>query len=63
MEAMVFSKWWWTFMMILHFFGLILIIGTVGLFDMRIMGFLKDCRSVRCTGCFPGEWPAWASIS
>ncbi len=42
MEAMVFSKWWWTFMMILHFFGLILIIGTVGLFDARIMGFFKE---------------------
>jgi hypothetical protein len=42
MEAMVFSKWWWTFMMILHFFGLILIIATVGLFDIRIMGFLKQ---------------------
>src|ERR1700690_3972787 len=42
MEAMVFSKWWWTFMMILHFLGLILIIGTVGLFDIRILGFLKQ---------------------
>ena len=42
MQAMVFSKWWWTFMMIMHFLGLILIIGTVGLFDIRIMGFLKQ---------------------
>jgi len=41
MQAVVFSKWWWTFMMIMHFLGLILIIGTVGLFDIRIMGFLK----------------------
>jgi uncharacterized membrane protein len=41
MQAMVFSKWWWTFMMIAHFLGLILIIGTVGLFDIRIMGLLK----------------------
>jgi len=29
MAAMVFSIWYWTFMMILHYFGLILIIGTV----------------------------------
>jgi hypothetical protein len=32
MQAVVFSKWWWTFMMIMHFGGLILIIGTVGTF-------------------------------
>src|SRR5216683_6001821 len=41
-EAVTFSKWWWTFMMILHFLGLILIVGTVGLLDIRIMGFLKQ---------------------
>jgi hypothetical protein len=36
------SKWWWTFMMAMHFIGLIMIIGTVGLLDLRIMGFLKQ---------------------
>ena len=41
-DTMTFSKWWWTFMMAAHFLGLILIIGTVGLFDIRIMGFLKQ---------------------
>ena len=41
-EAMTFSKWWWTFMMAAHFLGLILIVGTVGLLDIRIMGFLKQ---------------------
>jgi uncharacterized membrane protein len=41
-EAVTFSKWWWTFMMILHFLGLITIVGTVGLLDLRIMGFLKQ---------------------
>lgn len=41
-DAMTFSKWWWTFMMIAHFLGLILIIGTVGLLDVRIMGFFKQ---------------------
>ena len=41
-DAMTFSKWWWTFMMAAHFLGLILIVGTVGLFDIRIMGFLKQ---------------------
>jgi uncharacterized membrane protein len=41
-DAMTFSKWWWTFMMAMHFIGLILIVGTVGLLDIRIMGFLKQ---------------------
>ena len=41
-EAMTFSKWWWTFMMASHFLGLIMIVGTVGLLDIRIMGFLKQ---------------------
>ncbi len=40
--VVTFSKWWWTFMMAMHFIGLIMIIGTVGLFDLRIMGFLKQ---------------------
>jgi len=42
MADMVFSKWWWTFMMILHYMGLILIVGTVGFLDLRIMGFMKQ---------------------
>jgi hypothetical protein len=41
-DAMTFSKWWWTFMMAMHFIGLIMIVGTVGLLDIRIMGFLKQ---------------------
>jgi uncharacterized membrane protein len=41
-DAMSFSKWWWTFMMAAHFIGLILIVGTVGLLDIRIMGFFKQ---------------------
>ena len=41
-DAMVSSKWWWAFMMDLHFLGLALIIGTVGILDLRIMGFAKQ---------------------
>ena len=40
--AMVGSKWWWAFMMDLHFIGLALLIGTIGLLDLRIMGFVKQ---------------------
>jgi uncharacterized membrane protein len=41
-DAIVSSKWWWAFMMDLHFLGLALIIGTVGILDLRIMGFAKQ---------------------
>jgi uncharacterized membrane protein len=41
-HAMVFSKWETAFLMDLHFIGLVLIIGTVGALDLRIMGFAKQ---------------------
>jgi hypothetical protein len=41
-QAMVGSKWWWAFMMDLHFIGLAMLIGTVGILDLRIMGFVKQ---------------------
>ena len=41
-ELMTASKWWWAFMMDMHFVGLALVIGTVGLLDVRILGFLKQ---------------------
>jgi uncharacterized membrane protein len=40
-QAMVYNKWWWAFMMDLHFLGLVLLIGTVGALDLRIMGFAR----------------------
>lgn len=41
-EVMTASKWWWAFMMDLHFVGLVLLIGTVGLLDFRLLGFVKQ---------------------
>ena len=41
-ELMTASKWWWAFMMDLHFIGLALLIGTVGILDLRMMGFAKQ---------------------
>jgi len=34
--------WWWAFIMVLHFVGLALLIGTIGALDIRIMGFAKQ---------------------
>jgi len=36
------SKWWWAFMMDMHFVGLALLIGTVGILDLRMLGFAKQ---------------------
>ena len=36
------SPWGWPVVESLHFFGLCLLIGTVGLFDLRMMGFAKE---------------------
>jgi hypothetical protein len=36
------SKWWWAFMMDMHFVGLALLIGTVGILDLRVLGFAKQ---------------------
>jgi uncharacterized membrane protein len=41
-QAMVSSKWWWGTLMGVHFMGLAMLIGTIGIFDLRIMGFLKQ---------------------
>ena len=41
-HAMISSKWWWAFLMGLHYIGLVLLIGTVGILDIRIMGFAKQ---------------------
>ena len=41
-ELMTASKWWWAFMMDLHFVGLVLLIGSVGILDLRMLGFAKQ---------------------
>jgi uncharacterized membrane protein len=41
-EAMIFSKWCTAVLMDLHFFGLVLIIGPIGIINLRIMGFPKQ---------------------
>jgi uncharacterized membrane protein len=41
-RLMVASKWWWAFMMDLHFIGLVLLIGTIGLLNLRVLGFAKQ---------------------
>jgi hypothetical protein len=41
-NLMVANKWWWAAMMVMHFVGLSLIIGVVGVINLRIMGFARE---------------------
>jgi hypothetical protein len=41
-DLMLISKWWWAFIMDLHFIGLALLIGTVGILNLRVLGFAKQ---------------------
>jgi uncharacterized membrane protein len=41
-ELMTASKWWWAFMMDMHFVGLAMLIGTVGILNLRLLGFAKQ---------------------
>jgi uncharacterized membrane protein len=41
-ELMTASKWWWAFMMDMHFVGLAVLIGTVGILNLRMLGFAKQ---------------------
>lgn len=40
-QAIVFSTWIWPACETIHFLGLTLVIGTVGFFDLRLVGFFK----------------------
>jgi len=41
-DAMLNSTWLWPLCETLHFIGLALLLGTAGLFDLRLMGFFKS---------------------
>jgi len=42
LHLMTANKFWWAFMMGLHFLGLAMIIGAVGTLDLRTLGFAKE---------------------
>jgi hypothetical protein len=41
-EAIRVTPWLWPLCEILHFFGLSLLIGVAGVFDLRLLGFMKS---------------------
>jgi hypothetical protein len=40
-QLMLDNKFWWAFMMDMHFIGLALLVGTIGVLDLRMLGFAK----------------------
>lgn len=40
-NLMLINKYWWAFMMDLHFIGLALLMGAIGILDLRVLGFEK----------------------
>jgi hypothetical protein len=41
-QLMLDNKFWWAFMMDMHFIGLALLVGTIGVLDLRMLGFAKS---------------------
>ena len=41
-NLMLISKYWWAFLMDMHFIGLALLMGVVAVLDLRILGFAKQ---------------------
>ena len=52
-KPMVANKWRWAFMMAMHFVGLVLIVGTIGLFNLRILGLGKQIPDWRAEPADP----------
>jgi uncharacterized membrane protein len=42
--GLMYSRWGWPITEILHFFGLSLLFGTVGMFDLRMLGVARGIR-------------------
>ena len=41
-QTLMYSRWGWPIVESLHFIGLSLLIGTVGIFDLRMLGFMQS---------------------
>ena len=52
-NLMVFTKWTTAFLMDLHFIGLVLIVGTIGIYNIRILGIAKQMPIARLHRLLP----------
>jgi|SRR5580704_11164349 len=59
-ELMTTSKWWWAFMMDMHFVGLAVLIGTVGMLDLRMLGFARQIPIAALHGLIPWAMAGFA---
>ena len=52
-SLMVANQYWWAFMMAMHFVGLVLVVGTFGMFNLRVLGFAKRLPIGSLTSLIP----------
>jgi hypothetical protein len=52
-QLMLASKWWWAFLMGMHFIGLSMLMGAIGLLDLRVLGFAKQIPVAPLFGLAP----------
>ncbi len=52
-QAIVFQTWIWPLCETIHFIGLGLLLGTVGFFDLRLMGFFRRVSVDAARGLMP----------
>ena len=52
------SAWGWPICESIHFIGLSMLVGTIGAFDLRLLGLAKGSRLARCTGWCRGVFSA-----
>jgi len=52
-QAIVLTRWVWPLCETLHFIGLSLVVGVVGFFDLRLMGFMKRIPVVAVRDLMP----------
>jgi uncharacterized membrane protein len=41
-NLMIADKWWWAFLMAMHFVGLVMLVGTIGVFNLRVLGLARQ---------------------
>jgi hypothetical protein len=59
-EFLVSVRWLWALCETLHFFGVALLIGIAGFFDLRLMGFMRSVPISTAKTLMP--WAIWAFV-
>ncbi|HLB45841.1 MAG TPA: hypothetical protein VJL59_02335 [Anaerolineales bacterium] len=52
--------WFWPLLEVMHFVGIVLLVGIVGMFDLRLMGFAKEIPIASLRRLLP--WAVFGSV-